>query len=298
MRDLKYIIGPMRAPFLALPPACVLLGVATAIRAVGHVLLWQVALVLIGAVTAHISVNALNEYCDCHSGLDARTTRTPFSGGSGVLPAHPEMARVALATGLVSMGITAGIGIFFLLLHGWALLPLGLLGLCVIAVYTPWLTRQPALCLIAPGLGFGTVMVVGTQVALTGHYTLEAWLVSLVPFFLVNNLLLLNQFPDIEADRSVGRQHVLIVRGAQFGSVIYAIFLAAAYLVIIAGVLWVHLPWLSLLALATLLLAIPAARGALRYNADIPRLTPYLGMNVVINLATPVLLAVGMLVGR
>lgn len=298
MRNLKYILGPMRVSFLALPPACVLLGVATAIRSGMHIQLWHIMLVLIGAVTAHISVNALNEYNDCRSGLDAKTKRTPFSGGSGVLPTHPEMAWMALATGLLSMGITAGIGIYFLFLHGLALLPLGLLGLLVIAAYTPWLTRQPVLCLIAPGLGFGPVMVVGTYVALTGHYSLEAWLVSLVPFFLVNNLLLLNQFPDIEADRSVGRKHVLIVHGTHYGSVIYTIFFAAAYLVIIAGVLWGRLPLLSLLGLATIFLAIPTARGALRYGSDIPRLTPYLGMNVVINLATPVLLAVGILAGR
>ena len=58
------IFGPMRLPFLILTPACVLLGAATAVWS-GHELnLFHLALVLIGAVSTHISVNALNEYED------------------------------------------------------------------------------------------------------------------------------------------------------------------------------------------------------------------------------------------
>ena len=298
MSKMQYILGPMRPPFLLLPPMCVLLGVGTAVQAVGHVNLWHVLLALIGAVCAHISVNAYNEYSDCKSGLDARTERTPFSGGSGVLPAHPEMAYVAFIIATVAIAITGAIGLYFTYLYGWQLLPLGILGILIIVAYTPLMQRQPLLCLIAPGLGFGTLMVMGTHFALTGHYSWPAFLASLVPFFLVNNLLLLNQFPDVEADRSVGRKHALIAWGRQRGSQIYALFLACTYLSIVGAVLFAYLPPWSLLGLATLFLAVPAARGAFRYAADIPHLTPYLGMNVVINLLTPLLVAVGCFVGK
>ena len=295
---LQCVFGPMRVPFLALPLACVFLGIVTAARTAGHLSVLHILLVFIGGVTAHISVNALNEYCDFRSDLDTRTDRTLFSGGSGTLPEHPQMAWVALATGLVTLAITAGIGLFFLILHGLALLPIGLLGLVIIIIYTPNLTHQPALCLIAPGLGFGPLMVVGTQVALTGHATALAWIVSLVPFFLVNDLLLLNQFPDAEADRSVGRKHVLVVLGPRRCSVIYTLFLAAAYVTVIAGVILKWLPLQALLGLATVLIAIPTARGVMRYQANVPQLIPYLGRNVVINLATPALLAAGLLLAR
>lgn len=294
---LRCVVGPMRVPFLTLPPVCVLLGVAAALRATGHLNPLHVLLAFLGGLTAHISVNALNEYTDCKSGLDARTTRTPFSGGSGALPGQPELAWVALATGLVTLAITAGIGLYFLALQRLALLPIGLLGLVTIVAYTPRLTRHPALCLVAPGLGFGPLMVVGTQVALTGHSTATGWVASLIPFFLVSNLLLLNQFPDLEADRSVGRNHVLIVLGPARGAQIYAAFLAAAYVSIIAGVLLGVLPPLGLLGLATVPLAVLAARGAARFGTDIPRLLPYLITNVVINLVTPALLSIGLLLG-
>ena len=153
MKEPKLLLGPMRAPFLVLDPAIVLLGVGVAVWQVGHVNWWHALLILIGSLASHISVNALNEYFDFRSGLDFRTMKTPFSGGSGTLPAKPEMAGAALWTGLVALAITGAVGLYLLLVRGWGLLPLGLLGLIVIVVYTTWLTRNWLLCLIAPGLG-------------------------------------------------------------------------------------------------------------------------------------------------
>src|SRR4030042_5732906 len=192
MKIRKDILGPMRVPFLILTPACVLLGVATANQSGAQINPLHVLLVLIGALCTHISVNAFNEYDDFKSGLDARTQRTPFSGGSGTLQANPAMARTALATALITIGVVILTGIYFTWYHGFAILPLGLLGILIIVAYTPWLTRNPLLCLIAPGIGFGPLMVMGTHFALTGHYSWTAFAASLVPFFLVSNLLLLN----------------------------------------------------------------------------------------------------------
>lgn len=293
----KDIFGPMRVPFLALAIVCVLLGLGTAVRSAGSVSALHVLLALMGAISAHISVNTFNEYFDFKSGLDARTERTPFSGGSGVLPEKPGMARSVLYTALASLTVTSLIGVYFLFVRGIALLPLGLLGLFLIVAYTPWLTRSPVLCLIAPGLGFGPLMVMGTHFVLTGQYSWAGFIVSLVPFFLVSNLLLLNQFPDVEADRSVGRKHMLIVLGRQCGSLVYSLFLALAYLAIVVGVWWGQLPKSALLGLATLLLAVPASIGSFRHAENTPNLIPYLGLNVIINLVTPILVAVGLFVG-
>lgn len=295
MSRIQFILGPMRLPFLLLPPVCVLLGTGTAMYEAGSVHWFSVLLALVGGVAAHISVNALNEYVDCRSGLDARTERTPFSGGSGVLPQQPQMAYVALTTGLVALAVTMLIGVWFTIERGPGILLLGLLGVMVILAYTPWLTRQPFLCLLAPGLGFGTLMVMGTHFVLTGRYSWSSFVASLVPFFLVNDLLLLNQFPDRDADRSVGRKHILIVWGPRRSSVVYGLFLAAAYGAILVGVVIGLLPRLSLLGWLTLPLAIRTAIGAYRHAEDTPKLVPYLGANVILNLATPALVALGCL---
>jgi 1,4-dihydroxy-2-naphthoate octaprenyltransferase len=296
MKVSKEILGPMRVPFLMLTPACVLLGIATAVRSGAHINPLHILLVLVGAVCTHISVNAFNEYDDFKSGLDARTERTPFSGGSGTLPANPGMAKTALTIALVSFGIVALTGLYFTWLYGLALLPLGLLGMFVIVAYTPWLTRIPLLCLIAPGLGFGPLMVMGTHFALTGQYSWMAFVASLVPFFLVSNLLLLNQFPDVEADKTVGRRHFPILIGRHLSSIIFSTFLVVTYVTIIIGVILSILPIGSLLGLATLILAIPLLKNSIKYADDIHNLIPFMGNNVLVNLLTPVLVAVGIFI--
>jgi 1,4-dihydroxy-2-naphthoate octaprenyltransferase len=296
MKSGKLILGPMRVPFLILTPACVLLGIATAVHSGVQINPLQILLVLIGAVCTHISVNALNEYDDFKSGLDSQTQRTPFSGGSGTLPANPGMAKSALITALVTLGIVAITGIYFSWVRGIALLPLGLLGMVVIVAYTPWLTRIPLLCLIAPGLGFGPLMVMGTHFALTGEYSLTAFLASLIPFFLVSNLLLLNQFPDVEADKTVGRRHYPILLGRQTSSSIFSTFLILTYVAIAVGVALTILPLGSLLGLLTLILAIPLLRGSISHANDIQLLVPLLGKNVMVNLLTPLLVAIGIFI--
>lgn len=290
------ITGPMRLPFLLLTPACVFLGVAAASYQASHVRLGWALLVLVGAVAAHVSVNALNEYFDFRSGLDLRTRRTPFSGGSGTLPRSPAHAPQALATGLISLCVTAAIGLYFVWLRGPALLPLGLTGLALIAAYTPWLTHSPFLCLLAPGLGFGTLMVMGTAFALTGSYSWVAFAASLVPFFLVSNLLLLNQFPDVDPDRGIGRRHFPVLIGRQKSSYIYAAFLLFTYLAIAVAVLARVLPPLTLLGLLTLPLAWRAGSGAVRFAEQIDRLFPFMAQNVMLNLITPVLVGIGLLI--
>lgn len=296
MKEIKYLLGPMRLPFLVLPPACVLLGASTAAWTQGRLDVLHLVLTFVGAVAAHISVNALNEYFDFKSGLDFRTRRTPFSGGSGTLPADPGMARAALNTGLITLALTALIGLYFLYVWGLGLLPMGLLGLVVIFAYTNWITRYPLLCLITPGLGFGTFMVMGIDFALTGSYSWAAFFASLVPFFLVNNLLLLNQFPDVEADQSIGRRHLPIVVGRRPSSVIYGAFLLLAYLSVVTGVLLNYLPPASLLGLLTLVIAVPTSLGAYRYADNLEKLMPYLGLNVLLTVTTPILVAIGLFI--
>jgi 1,4-dihydroxy-2-naphthoate octaprenyltransferase len=297
MKDFKFLLDPMRLPFLILTPACVVLGLAAAIWTSGQVNWLHFVLVLVGALSAHISVNIFNEYFDFKSGLDADTKRTPFSGGSGRLPETPGIARPALIMAWIFFGITALIGLYFVFTIGSGLIPLGLLGLLIIYFYTEWITRFPLLCLIAPGLGFGTLMVMGTDFVLTGQYSWTAFLASLVPFFLVNNLLLLNQFPDVEADQNVGRKHLPIKIGKEKSSWIYIIFLLLPYAVIVFGVIKGYFPLSSLIGFLSLPLVILNSRGVLNHADNTEELIPFLGQNVLINLVTPVLVAIGLFIG-
>ena len=285
----------MRLPFLILTPACVFLGLSVAIANQIKVDMYLLALTLLAAVLAHISVNTLNEYSDFKTGLDFKTKRTQFSGGSGALPQNPEMAMTVLSVGVVSLLSTLIIGIFFFWMLGPGVIPIGVAGLLLVVAYTPWITKRPYLCLIGPGLGFGFLMVGGTHFAMTGEYSPLSWLVGIVPFFLINNLLLLNQYPDIQADKDVGRNNLLIAYGTKIGDKVYGSFVIMTIAVIIFFVFNGILPTLSLIALLPMPLAFFALMGAMKYGDALGNYPHFLGANVVVAISTPTLLGLSII---
>jgi len=98
-------------------PASVIMAVGTAIWSTSPVNTLYLVLILTGAVSSHISVNAFNEYFDFKSGLEYKTVRNTFSGGSGTLPEHPDLANQALFTALTAFAITCLTGLFLLLAY-------------------------------------------------------------------------------------------------------------------------------------------------------------------------------------
>lgn len=294
---LKSVLLSFRPPFLVLTPVCIFLGLSTALAAQVAFNSLTVMLVLLGAIAAHISVNTLNEYHDFNSGLDLNTRRTPFSGGSGALPDNPGAATAVLLAGLLSLLITIAIGIYLVAQTGISILPPGIAGIILITSYTQWINRAPWLCLVAPGLGFGTLMVVGTHLVVTGHYSGPVWLVSLVPFFLTNNLLLLNQYPDIQADARAGRRTFPIVFGVTASNAVYALFMVAAYATVAALTLLAVIPVAGIMALLPLPLSLYALQGAVRYTSDIGEHPRYLAANVAAAILTPLILAIVITIG-
>ena len=290
---LRTLLATARVPFLLLPPVCVGLGFAAASWSGHPVGTLRAALVLLGAICAHVSVNMLNEWADFRSGLDAITVRTPFSGGSGAQPADPQAVGKVLTGGIVALLVTAGIGLWLLATQGAALLPIGLAGLLLLATYTPWITHHPLACLLAPGLGFGPLMTGGAAAAVAGVLVPQAFVASLVPLALVSGLLLLNQFPDVEADRTVGRQHIPLLWGRPRAAGVLAALFAFAYAALMGGVLAGALTRGAMAGLLTAPLAWSVARDARRYADDLPRLVPAMGRNVALTLLTPLLMAAG-----
>jgi len=277
-----------------LAPLCVLLGLSIAAHQSTPLNPLDVVLVLVGGLLAHAVVNLLNEYDDFRSGLDTITRRTPFSGGSGALPETPSAALSVLIAAWTMLAAVVAIGAYFLWLRGWPMLILGLSGVVLTVAYTRWITRSPLLCLLAPGLGFGPSMVLGTLVALGGHIDGAALVGSAVALLLVSELLLINQFPDVEADRRIGRRHLPIVLGLPRASRWVAALLLGAYPLIALGQMSQLLPvgvwlaWLTLPAALWVVLRLP------RVLANHEALMRVMGVNVATLLSTLALLSVGL----
>ena len=282
-----------RPQFLLLSVVLVFLGTSIAWYN-GAFHLGYTLLALLGMILCHISVNVLNDYFDYRSGIDLKTKRTPFSGGSGILPASLLPPQQVLWFGLISFLLAVPIGLFFVVNVGWSLLPLLLVGALCILLYTPILTKLgwPEW---APGVGLGSLPVLGAYFVQTGDYALPAVIASIPSGILVHNLLFLNEFPDAEADVTAHRKTLPIVIGKFNSSIVYSVLTALVYLWIIGGVLTGVMPAFTLLALLTLPLAIKAIQGALKYEQP-AKLVPAMGSNVIIILLIQLLMGIGYII--
>jgi 1,4-dihydroxy-2-naphthoate octaprenyltransferase len=293
MASLKAYAGIARGPFLALPVTLVASGAAAAAWA-GSFSWLRTLIALIGLVALHMAVNILNEWSDMRTGIDLHTVRTPFSGGSGTLPAHALSTGTALACGLAAAAVGLVIGLWFLAQVGPVLLPIMVVGAVCVLTYTPVLARM-AIGEVAAGLGLGALPVIGTAVVQDGTIPSAAVAASVPAFFMTFNLLLLNEFPDEAADREGGRRHLVIVMGRKTAAAVYTaagLFTPAA---IIAAVAMNVLPAYALAAvLPSLLLMKPIGWAVSNPAGPVP--IPALGANVVWNLSTNLLLALSLVV--
>lgn len=131
----------IRSPFLLLSVVLAFLGTSIAWYD-GAFHIGYALLAFFGLLLAHISVNVLNEYFDYRSGVDLETKRTPFSGGSGTLPAGLIRPEQVLWLGLASFLVIVPIGIYFVIVSGWPLLPLLVVAAICIILYTPLILKM------------------------------------------------------------------------------------------------------------------------------------------------------------
>jgi 1,4-dihydroxy-2-naphthoate octaprenyltransferase len=287
----KAFAGVARLPFLLLPVTLVTAGAAASAR--DGAFAWSRTLAaLVGLVALHAAVNIFNEVSDLRTGIDLRTRRTPFSGGSGILPGGRLGPRAALGLGIACSLVGLAVGIGFVWVIGARAVPLFAAGAFLVVGYTDFLARA-GLGEIAAGLGLGTLPVLGTAFVQDGSVGAAAVAASLPAFFMTFNLLLLNEFPDQEADRAGGRRNLVLLFGRRVAARIYAGAFLCAPSCIVVAVAIDALPWPALAAaLPSIFFAAPV-RWALRRPAE-PVPVPALGANVAWNLATNTLVAAGL----
>ena len=288
---LKAWLGVARAPFLVL--SVTLVGAGTAAAAWEGIFGWvPTLLALVGLVALHIAVNALNEASDMKTGIDLHTQRTPFSGGSGTLPAGELSVRATRIFALSCAALGGVIGVHFALRLGWGFVALLALGAAAVLLYSEVFARAGLGELFA-GLGLGALPVWGAAWVQGSEPGAGALWSGIPAFFMTFNLLLLNEFPDEEADREGGRRNLVILLGRRAAAIVYAVAAVAAPVAIVTAVALGALPPVALVATApSLLLAKPLAWALTRPQEPVP--IPALGANVVWNLGTNAVLALAL----
>lgn len=285
----------VRGPFLILAIFLSLIGLGAAARDGGYDWWWGV-LISVGVILAHTSVNLFNEISDHKTGIDSNTVRTPFSGGSGMMQAgavQPGRVRFAATLSLILAALIGGICIWR---AGWPLLLFIIPGGIAIRFYTTHFTKW-GLGEIIAGLTLGSLVVAGSYYVIHSSLNWPVILLSAIPGLLTFQLLFLNEFPDLEADKQGGRNHLVIQLGRRKSSFIYAALMVVVYSLIAVLPVISPLPRILWIAMITLPVAVMAVRTTLKNHSDIEHLIPALGLNVIVVLLTDLLLAIALFVG-
>ena len=289
--NLKAWLREIRANFLLLSMVLVPLGTSIAAYE-GFFNLLHFVLALAGLVVLHTSVNVLNEYYDYRSGLDFNTIATPFSGGSKVLVMGLLNPKSVYRLGVFCLAIGTVIGAYFLIVTGWLLLPIVVLGFIAVYFYTTKLAKMMLGELFA-GLGLGALPILGAYLVQTGFYSTAAIATSIVPGILTFNLLLLNEFPDVDADRKAGRKNIVIALGRKKAAKVYSALAVLAFIWLALSMIMGYMPVTCMLAFLALPFVAKAVKITLRSYDEVDKLMPALASNVMVALITPALLTLG-----
>jgi 1,4-dihydroxy-2-naphthoate octaprenyltransferase len=238
----------IRLPFLTATIVPVVLGATAAWHDTG-VLLWpRFWIAAAGALLVHIGANLANEYWDHASGADpGDPPLTPLSGGSHVIQDGLIAPRAILGASLASLAVACALGVYLNgIARGNAILTLGLVGVFLGYFYSgaPLRLGYRGLGEAVIGLGFGPMMAAGSYYVQADALSTRVLLISVPVGLLIALVLLINGFPDREADAAAGKRTVVVLAGPRTAAALYRAGLAGVYVVvallICSGVLPVH----------------------------------------------------------
>lgn len=176
--------------------------------------------------------NGVNEYFDFIYGADPGVDEehiTPFSGGkktvtSGLL----TLKQVIIITVFCFAGAGA-IGLAIVLFKRPELIYIGALGVIISIIYTlpPFKLCYRGFGELAVGFTFGPLVVTGAYQLITGTIDALPILFSLPFGLIIANVLIINEFPDYEADKAASKKNLVVRLGKKRATYLYgAVFLA------------------------------------------------------------------------
>lgn len=202
-------------------------------------------LCIFGVLIAHLGVNVLNDYFDVKDGTDEENSDyfQQISGGSRAIELGLITLQGTKRLGTILTLIALVIGGLILLSTNSAnitsVMLIGLIGLFLGYFYT-----APPLRLVArKGLGeltiflaFGPLITLGTAFAIfnedlaSTEHLVNCLLIGIPMGLLTTNILLINEFPDMQSDMKTNKNHLVVTFGKKNSRWIYLIILLLSIL--------------------------------------------------------------------
>jgi 1,4-dihydroxy-2-naphthoate octaprenyltransferase len=233
---LKVWLRAIRFRFLAASAIAVSCGLALAIwTSPSQFDVSNAILIYLGVFCLHSSVDLLNDYFDFKRGIDLRTKKTKFSGGTGVLPEGLLSPNSVYIAGIIFLFMGLIIGGVFVILKGYIIgIILSFAAISIILYSTK---------LVNLGLGElfvgikGMLIVIGTFYVQTSIISVESIGLGVVTGLLSSMVLFVNSIPDIKADKEGGRKTLAILMDLYCSRVKFYFLMGLVTLIYISAIL-------------------------------------------------------------
>lgn len=298
----KIWLAEIRAPFFTATVVPILLGATIAWARTGSFHWGYFLLAMAGGLLLHTGTNVANDYYDHLSGTDDRNVEfvRPFTGGSRMIQEGILTPTEVLSGALISFALAAVVGLFLTYVRGPLIVLLGIIG-----IFSGFFYTAPPLNLVSRGIGeffiglnFGLLMTVGSYFVQTGSLAWEPAVASIPVALLITAVLYINEFQDAPADASAGKDHWVVRLGRKRAAWGYFFLILLTYLsIFLAAVLGATSPF-TLIALATLPVAIRAVGVARAHYDEYLKLVPANAATVFMHLLTGLLLSAGYLLDK
>jgi len=256
----KFEIWALAARPKTLPAAAatVIVGSAAAYYQFNFKLLPALAC-LLAALLMQIGANLANDLFDFYRGADQGDRLGPLRvTQAGLLQPKEVVWGLCFTFGCASL-----LGIYLFSQVGWPVLVIGLASILAALTYTggPFPFGYYGLGDLMVFIFFGLVAVCGTYFVQAGHVSrLALW--SAIPMgFLITGILVVNNLRDLDSDRAVGKKTLAVFLGAQGARWEYLLCLLAAFVFPLIGILTAQIPFLTLLSLLCIPMAIRLVRS-------------------------------------
>ena len=290
MQRLKTYFLATRPQFFTAIILPVGLGAAVAWHETGIFFLGYFFLSLIAAVFYHAGINVLNDYFDYLNGTDNinQTGLSPFTGGSRMIQNKIMTPGETYILGVLFLITGSIIGLYLAYERGIFLLLIGTMGLFSGYYYTapPLFFAGRGLGELLVGLNFGVLSVAGSYYVQAQGFSFAAVFASLPLLFLIAAILYINEFPDYDADKAVGKNHLVVYLGMERARWGFLFIVAGAYISIIAGVILDLLPITALFVIPAAILGIKAVKGLFENYKKSVELIPSIKATILCHIAT------------
>lgn len=185
---------------------------------------------LICSILIQIGTNFVNDLYDFLKGKDTHQRLGPTRAlASGLISVNEMKTGV-----IITFALTFLLGLYLVYLGGWLILLIGIFSIIAGIAYTagPYPLAYNGLGDIFVFVFFGLIGTVGTYYVQTGSVQMIAVWASIPVGALITNILVINNYRDIEEDKSNGKNTLAVKMGPTFARLQYVVFMILSYLIL------------------------------------------------------------------